>query len=377
MKKLVSIVLICLCNLGFAQKGRIAIIDSDFILSKMPEYQEANNELKKRAAEWDLVIERKKKEIKDLKDQLAVERPLLTQQLIDEKEEDIAIIQKELSEFQQEKYNSQDGDYFRQKLALAKPLQDQINTIVEEIAERKRYTTVIDKAVGSETALMYINKSDEISDQVLRKLELSRNKSKLSKKEIAQIEEMERVQEVKDRQRTKRDELIDRQRRIEQEKEEAQQQAALDPAPPIPQETELEKRKREQLEKIEAAKAERERLRQEKLEELAKKKEELAQKRKEALEAAQKAREDALKKRQDALKGISSSPSGLSEKDAQRIEQLKAKQAQRQKEIEDRKAKALQERQQKIAERKKQLEEAKEKRLKEIEDRKKSLENKK
>lgn len=377
MKKLVSIVLICLCNLGFAQKGRIAIIDSDFILSKMPEYQEANNELKKRAAEWDLVIERKKKEIKDLKDQLAVERPLLTQQLIDEKEEDIAIIQKELSEFQQEKYNSQDGDYFRQKLALAKPLQDQINTIVEEIAERKRYTTVIDKAVGSETALMYINKSDEISDQVLRKLELSRNKSKLSKKEIAQIEEMERVQEVKDRQRTKRDELIDRQRRIEQEKEEAQQQAALDPAPPIPQETELEKRKREQLEKIEAAKAERERLRQEKLEELAKKKEELAQKRKEALEAAQKAREDALKKRQDALNGISSSPSGLSEKDAQRIEQLKAKQAQRQKEIEDRKAKALQERQQKIAERKKQLEEAKEKRLKEIEDRKKSLENKK
>ena len=44
MKKLVSILLVCLCNFGFAQKGRIAYIDSDFIMSKMPEYEEANKE---------------------------------------------------------------------------------------------------------------------------------------------------------------------------------------------------------------------------------------------------------------------------------------------------------------------------------------------
>ena len=105
MKKLVSILLVGLCHIGFAQqKGRIAYIDSDFIMSKMPEYEEANRELKKRTAEWETVIERKKKEIKDLKDQLNVERPLLTQQLIDEKEEDIQIIEKELLEFQQEKF---------------------------------------------------------------------------------------------------------------------------------------------------------------------------------------------------------------------------------------------------------------------------------
>lgn len=61
MKKLVSLLLICLCNVAFAQKGRIAIIDSDFIKRKMPEYQEANKELQKRDTEWQLVIERKKK----------------------------------------------------------------------------------------------------------------------------------------------------------------------------------------------------------------------------------------------------------------------------------------------------------------------------
>ena len=184
MKILVSILFGCLSTFGFAQqKGRIAYIDSDFILSKMPEYTEANNELKKRTADWEAVIERKKKEVKDLKDQLNVERPLLTQQLIDEKEEDIQIIEKELLDFQQEKFGK-DGDYFKQKLNLAKPLQDQISTIVEDIAKRKRYSSVIDKATSSETALLYVNSADEISDQVLRKLEQTRNKTKLSKKKF-------------------------------------------------------------------------------------------------------------------------------------------------------------------------------------------------
>ena len=144
MKKIASILLICLCNLTFAQKGRIAIIDTDFIKSKIPEYEEANNELKKRAAEWDATIEHKRKEIKDLKDQLNVERPLLTQQLIDEKEEDVALIEKELIAYQQEKFGKE-GSYFKQKLDLAKPINDQVATIVSEIAEKKRYTMVIDK----------------------------------------------------------------------------------------------------------------------------------------------------------------------------------------------------------------------------------------
>src|SRR5690554_4713159 len=220
MKKLVSILLICLCNVSFAQRGRIAIIDSKFIMSKMPEYQEANKEMQKRDAAWQLVIERKRKEIKDLKDQLNVERPLLTQQLIEEKEEDIQIVEKELLEFQNEKYNSQDGDYFRQKLSLAKPILDQINTIVKEIAERKRYTMVVDKATSSETAVMYVNRADEISDQVLRRLEQARNKTKLSKREIAQQEEMERQLDVKERQRNKREDLEHRQRLLEEKKEE-------------------------------------------------------------------------------------------------------------------------------------------------------------
>lgn len=328
MKKLVSLLLICLCNVGFAQKGRIAIIDTDFIMRKMPEYQEANKELQKRDAEWQLVIERKRKEIKDLKDQLNVERPLLTQQLIEEKEEDIQIIEKELLEFQNEKYNSKDGDYFRQKLSLAKPIQDQINTIVNELAERKRYTMVIDKSTSSELAVMYINKADEISDQVLRRLEQARNKTKLSKREIAQLEEMERQLDVKERRRDRREELEHRQRMLEEEKE---QQALTESLVPDPiSESPAEKKRREQLERLEEAKKERERIRDERLKEIEKRKEEAAQLREE-----------------------------------------------RRKEAEERRNKILEERQRLADERKQKLEEERQKRLKEAEDRKKELENKK
>lgn len=373
MKKLVSILLVCLCNFGFAQKGRIAYIDSDFIMSKMPEYEEANKELKKRTAEWEAVIERKKKEIKDLKDQLNVERPLLTQQLIDEKEEDIQIIEKELLEFQHEKFGK-DGSYFKQKLDLAKPLQDQISTIVEEIARKKRYSSVIDKSTSSETALLYVNSADEISDQVIRKLDQTRNKSKLSKKEIEQLEIAERQIEVKERQRSKRDELEERQRLIEEEKEElAKTQTSNQNTNTIPEESPADKRRREQQEKIAAAKAERDRIREEKLKEIEKRKADILKKQEEVRLAKEQAREKALRDRENAASGKTQQSSTNNSKPlSERAQQIKDQQEQRRKEAADKKAKALEERKKMIEDRKKKMEEDRQKRLQEIEDRKKN-----
>lgn len=370
MKKLVSILLVCLCNFGFAQKGRIAYIDSDFIMSKMPEYEEANKELKKRTLEWEAVIERKKKEVKDLKDQLNVERPLLTQQLIDEKEEDIQLIEKELLDFQHEKFGK-DGSYFKQKLDLAKPLQDQISTIVEEIAKKKRYSSVIDKSTSSEAALLYVNASDEISDQVLRKLELTRNKTKLSKKEIEQLEIAERQAEVKDRQRSKRDELEERQRLLEEEKEQlANASNTEQTANALPTESPEEKRKREQLEKVEKAKADRERIREEKLKDIEKRKADILKKQEETRLAREKAKEDALKNKLNTPK--TNSPKSNSAPVSERAQQIKAQQEMRKKEAADKKAKALEERKKMVEERKKKLDEDRQKRLQEIEDRKKN-----
>lgn len=372
MKKLVSFLLICLCSVGYAQKGRIAYIDSDFIMSKMPEYEEANKELKKRTAEWEAVIERKKKEIKDLKDQLNVERPLLTQQLIDEKEEDIQVIEKELLDFQHEKFGK-DGSYFKQKLDLAKPLQDQISTIVEEIAKKKRYSSVIDKSTSSETSLLYVNSADEISDQVIRKLDQTRNKSKLSKKEVEQLEIAERQIEVKERQRSKRDELEERQRLIEEEKEElAKTQTSQQNSNTTPEESSEEKRRREQLEKVAAAKAERERIREEKLKDIEKRKADILKKQEEARLAKEKAREEALKNRENAANGRTQQSSTSSKPISERAQQIKDQQEQRRKEAADKKAKALEERKKMIEDRKKKMEEDRQKRLQEIEDRKKN-----
>lgn len=373
MKKLVSILLVCVCNFGFAQKGRIAYIDSDFIMSKMPEYEEANKELKKRTVEWEAVIERKKKEIKDLKDQLSVERPLLTQQLIDEKEEDIEIIAKELLEFQHEKFGK-DGSYFKQKLDLAKPIQDQISTIVEEIAKKKRYSSVIDKSTSSETALLYVNASDEISDQVLRKLEQTRNKTKLSKKEIEQLEIAERQADVKDRQRSKRDELEERQRLIEEEKEQlTQNNNTTVNENSLPSESPEDKRRREQTEKIAQAKAEHDRIREEKLKDIEKRKADILKKQEEVRLAKQQARDKALKDRENKINNTTA-PQGNSSSQpvSERAQQLKAQQEMRRKEAADKKAKALEERKKMVEDRKQKMEEDRKKRLQEIEDRKKN-----
>ena len=233
---------------------------------------------------------------------------------------------------------------------------------------------VIDKATSSETALLYVNKSDEISDQIIRKLDLTRNKTKLSKKEIEQIELAERQAEVKDRQRTKRDELADRQRALE-EKVQMEQSASNSTAPDVPLESAAEKRKRELLEKVEKAKAERERIREQRLADLEKKKAEVLQKQEEAKVAREKARQDALNRKDELVKGSLSSAATTNKKPiSDRVAQIKAQQEMRKKEAADKKAKTLEERKKIIDARKKQLEDAKKLRLKEIEERKKQSE---
>src|SRR5690606_38724377 len=107
-------------NIYAQQREKIAVVDLEYILKKVPEYQEQNQELRKRAREWDIEIQKKKKEIKRQKDQLALERPLLTSQIIEEKEEEIALLEKELLDYQQQHFGL-DGDYFIQKINLAKP----------------------------------------------------------------------------------------------------------------------------------------------------------------------------------------------------------------------------------------------------------------
>lgn len=202
-------------SLNAQSNQRVAIVDMDFILKKVPQYQLANKELQKRASFWDNEIQLRKNELKKLKEQLSVERLLLTSQLIEEKEEEIQLAEKELRTYQQSKFGM-DGEYFIQKVNLAKPIQDKIFTLINDYAQKKRFTLVLDKS-DQTAGMLYAKKGIDISDKIIRQLERSFRKEKLSKKELALFEEQEAEIERRQEKRTKREEMEERQAQIEKE----------------------------------------------------------------------------------------------------------------------------------------------------------------
>lgn len=197
MKKyiLISILFLSAVFQANAQsKGvKIGYIDMEYILQNVPDYSEAKNQLEQKAQKWKQDIEAKKIEIAKLKDALKTERALLTKELIDEREEEIKFQENELLDFQQKKFGP-NGDLITQKAVLVKPIQDQVFTAVQDIAEAKKYDFVFDKA--SDLTMLFSAKRYDISDQVIRVITRAERREQMSAKEVKQQEAKEALEDA-------------------------------------------------------------------------------------------------------------------------------------------------------------------------------------
>ncbi len=167
----------------------------EYILEKVPNYAEAKNQLEIKAQKWKQEIEVKKTEITKLKDELKTERPLLTKELIEEREEEITYLETELLEYQQNRFGPK-GDLVLQKAVLIKPIQDQVFTIVQDIAEQKRYDFVFDKS--SDLSILFAAKNFDISDQVIRQLVRAEKREQLTSKQLKQQEAKDALEDMQD-----------------------------------------------------------------------------------------------------------------------------------------------------------------------------------
>ena len=185
MKKyiLISILFISAAfQLNAQSRGvKIGYIDMEYILQNVPDYSEAKSQLEQKAQKWKQDIETKKIEIAKLKDAVKTERALLTKELIDEREEEIKFQENELLDFQQKKFGP-NGDLMTQKAVLVKPIQDQVFTAVQDIAEAKKYDFVFDKA--SDLTMLFSAKRYDISDQVIRVINRSEKREQMSAKQV-------------------------------------------------------------------------------------------------------------------------------------------------------------------------------------------------
>lgn len=167
MKKLVFLsIFSLLCTVSvFAQ--RFAYIDSDYIMENIPEYRAAQMQLNDLSKQWQTEIEAKFAEIDKMYRDYQAESVVLPEEMRREREERIIKMEQEAKQLQMNRFG-REGDLFKKREELVKPIQDQIYTAVEEIATRGNYAIIFDKT-GSAN-MIYSDVRFDLSDEVLQKM---------------------------------------------------------------------------------------------------------------------------------------------------------------------------------------------------------------
>lgn len=167
MKKYFLILLLnFVCVATFAQK--FAYIDTEYILKNIPDYQDAQKELDAVSKQWQNDIERKEKAIEKLYKDYQAEEILLTEKMKDKRREAIAKQEDELREFQKAKFGV-DGELFKKRKELVKPIQEKIYKAVQETANIGRYSIIFDKS-SRDATIVYSNPKYDKSDDILRRM---------------------------------------------------------------------------------------------------------------------------------------------------------------------------------------------------------------
>jgi outer membrane protein len=156
--------------LGFALSAqKFSYVDTKYILSHIPEYQQAQSEVNKLSNQWQKDIENKYETIAKLETALQAEKILLTDEMKQKREAEIQTKREEAKQMQTDKFGV-NGELFKKREELIKPIQDQIYGAIQEVASTSALMVVFDKANHSN--MLYTNPKHDISDKVLKKMGL-------------------------------------------------------------------------------------------------------------------------------------------------------------------------------------------------------------
>jgi outer membrane protein len=164
-KAIITLGLVLASFLGFSQK--FAFVDTDYILENISEYRIAQEQLEQLSITWQKEIEEKFAEVDRLYKAYQAEALLLPEDVRKKRENEIIAKEKDAKELQKKRFGKE-GDLFKKRQELIKPIQDKVYAAIEEIAVAGGYAVIFDKA-GS-TTLLYSNAKFDKSDEVLAKL---------------------------------------------------------------------------------------------------------------------------------------------------------------------------------------------------------------
>lgn len=150
-----------------ATAQKYAIIDTRYILDKMPDYKEAQKQLDEIAAGWQKDIDGKQADLDKMYKDFEAEQVMLTEELKKKREDQLFNKEKELRDLQRKRFGFE-GDLFKKRQELIKPIQDKVYNAVQKMAVARGYDFVLDKSEG--ITIIFADPKLDKSEDILKDL---------------------------------------------------------------------------------------------------------------------------------------------------------------------------------------------------------------
>lgn len=172
MKKITTAVAAIFMMSATTYAQKFAFVDMDYILSKMPIYTEAQKQLDKVADGWQKDVEAKMKNVDEMYKQFQAEQVLMTEPMKQQKIKEIEAKERDVKEFQKAKFGP-NGELFKKRQELVKPIQDKIYNEVSKYAVAKGFDFIFDRSSGP--TMLYAGDKHNKSDDILSALGIAKS----------------------------------------------------------------------------------------------------------------------------------------------------------------------------------------------------------
>ena len=158
------------CTVG-AMAQKFALVDMEYVLKNIPAYEMANEQLNQASQRWQKEVDDLAKEAQTMYKNFQNDMVFLTDEQKKRKEEEIMAKEKEVTELRY-KYFGPQGELFKKRESLIKPIQDDIYNAVKKVSEERGYQVIFDRA--SSQSIIFASPKIDISNEVLAKLGYSK-----------------------------------------------------------------------------------------------------------------------------------------------------------------------------------------------------------
>jgi outer membrane protein len=167
MKKIILAVCLLITLAFTAEAQRYAIVDTKYILDKIPQYKDAQQQLDQISAQWQKEIDQKQAELDRMYRNYEAEQVMLSDELKKKREDELFMREKEVRDLQRKRFGFE-GDLFKKREELVKPIQDRVYTAIQKIAVNRQYDFILDKSEG--ITVIFADPKLDRSEDVLKEL---------------------------------------------------------------------------------------------------------------------------------------------------------------------------------------------------------------